>query len=43
MMLSDASDPRGVKQADVTLMGFPFLWDMPEDVRRNDLEHYESR
>ncbi len=23
-------------------MGYPFLWDMPADVRRNDLEHYDE-
>lgn len=34
-------DPRGIKQADVVLLGFPLNWNMPEDVRRNDLELYE--
>ena len=24
----------------MALLGFPLLWSMPEDVRRNDLEHY---
>ena len=27
-------DPRGIKQADVVLLGYPMLWDMPDDVRR---------
>ena len=35
-------DPRGIKQADVVLLGFPLLWDMPDDVRLNDLTLYES-
>ena len=34
-------DPRGIKQADVVLLSFPLLWNMPDDVRRNDLELYE--
>ena len=34
-------DPRGIKQADVVLLGYPLMWDMPPDVRRNDLELYE--
>ncbi|XP_059096648.1 protein-glucosylgalactosylhydroxylysine glucosidase-like [Tigriopus californicus] len=38
---SGTLDPRGIKQADVVLLGFPLNWDMPEDVRRNDLELYE--
>jgi len=24
------------------MLGFPFLWSMPDDVRRNDLEWYET-
>ena len=32
---------RGVKQADVVLLGFPLLWGMPDDVRLNDLTLYE--
>ena len=35
-------DPRGIKQADVVLLAFPLMWDMPADVRRNDLEIYED-
>ena len=35
-------DPRGIKQADVVLLGFPLLWNMPDDVRLNDLTLYES-
>ena len=27
----------------MALLGFPLLWPMPEDVRRNDLLHYEPR
>ena len=34
-------DERGIKQADVVLLGFPLLWQMPDEVRRNDLELYE--
>jgi hypothetical protein len=39
---SDTSDTRGVKQADVVMLGFPLLWSMPDDVRQNDLIHYET-
>ena len=31
-----------IKQADVILLGFPLMVDMPENVRRNDLVFYES-
>ena len=31
-----------MKQADVVLMGYPLLWQMPDDVRRNDLLEYEG-
>ncbi|XP_076464028.1 protein-glucosylgalactosylhydroxylysine glucosidase-like [Babylonia areolata] len=31
-----------VKQADVVMLGFPFKWPMPEEVRRNDLTYYAS-
>ena len=32
-----------VKQADVILMGFPLMFNMSSDVRKNDLEIYEPR
>ena len=32
----------GVKQADVVLLNYPLMWDMPDDVKRNDLELYEG-
>ncbi|XP_067686916.1 uncharacterized protein [Haliotis asinina] len=38
---TDEKDPRGVKQADVVLLGYPQMWPMPEEVRRNDLVRYE--
>jgi hypothetical protein len=41
-VLAGTFDPRGVKQADVALLGFPLLWSMPDDVRRNDLELYDN-
>ena len=31
-----------VKQADVILIGYPLMYKMPENVRRNDLEIYEK-
>lgn len=31
-----------VKQADVVLLGFPLEVDMPESVRKNDLDMYEK-
>ncbi|XP_072035583.1 protein-glucosylgalactosylhydroxylysine glucosidase-like [Amphiura filiformis] len=31
-----------IKQADVILLGFPLMVDMPEQVRKNDLMFYES-
>lgn len=31
-----------VKQADVILLGFPFMWPMPNSVRLKDLEVYEK-
>lgn len=31
-----------IKQADVILMGFPFLWEMSESVRLKDLEVYDK-
>jgi protein-glucosylgalactosylhydroxylysine glucosidase len=30
-----------IKQADVILLGFPLMWPMSEQVRRNDLLIYE--
>jgi len=39
---TNTTDPRGIKQADVVMLGFPFHWTMPDDVRRNDLTYYES-
>lgn len=36
------ADRTQIKQADVVLLGFPLLWSMPNDVRANDLAHYES-
>jgi len=39
---TNTSDPRGVKQADVVMLGFPYHWSMPDDVRRNDLTWYET-
>lgn len=30
-----------IKQADVVLLGFPLMWPMTENVRRNDLLTYE--
>jgi len=38
----DTSDPRGIKQADVVMLGFPLMWTMPDDVRENDLLWYET-
>ncbi|KAK6182582.1 hypothetical protein SNE40_010234 [Patella caerulea] len=35
-------DPRGIKQADVILLGFPQMWPVDDEVRRNDLIHYEK-
>lgn len=32
-----------VKQADVVLLGFPLMMEMPTDVRRADLEYYSAR
>ena len=32
----------GVKQADVVLLNYPLMWDMPDDVKKNDLELYEN-
>ena len=32
----------GVKQADVVLLNYPLMWNMPDDVKRNDLELYEE-
>ncbi len=40
--LAGTLDPRGIKIADVVLLGYPLMRDMPDDVRRNDLELYES-
>ncbi|XP_064618456.1 uncharacterized protein LOC135482416 [Liolophura sinensis] len=37
----EGSDNRGVKQADVILLGFPLMYNVSEEVRRNDLLHYE--
>ncbi len=31
-----------VKQADVVMLGYPLLYDMPANVRKNDLEIYEK-
>ncbi len=31
-----------VKQADVILLGFPLMFNMPTDVRKNDLDIYEA-
>lgn len=31
-----------MKQADVILLGFPFMWPMPNAVRLKDLEIYEK-
>ena len=36
------TDPKGIKQADVVMLGFPFLWEMPDDVRTHDLAWYET-
>jgi len=30
-----------IKQADVILLGFPFMWNMTDKVRRKDLKIYE--
>ena len=30
-----------IKQADVVLLGFPLMWPMTQEVRRNDLLTYE--
>lgn len=38
----DTTDIRGVKQADVVMLGFPLMWTMPDDVRENDLLWYET-
>ena len=34
-------DNTTIKQADVILLGFPLMWPMPSEVRRNDLLNYE--
>jgi trehalose/maltose hydrolase-like predicted phosphorylase len=39
---TNTTDVRGVKQADVVMLGYPLLWSMPDDVRRNDLTFYEA-
>jgi hypothetical protein len=31
-----------IKQADVILLGFPLMMDMPTHVRRNDLTFYDA-
>lgn len=31
-----------IKQADVILLGFPFMWNMTHEIRRKDLETYET-
>jgi trehalose/maltose hydrolase-like predicted phosphorylase len=32
-----------IKQADVVLIGFPLMWPMDPQVRRNDLLYYENK
>ena len=32
-----------IKQADVVLIGFPLMYSMKKEVRKNDLLFYESR
>ncbi len=38
----DPTDDRGVKQADVILLGYPQMWPVEREVRRNDLVKYEK-
>ncbi|XP_067687126.1 protein-glucosylgalactosylhydroxylysine glucosidase-like [Haliotis asinina] len=38
----DWTDERGVKQADTILLGYPQMWPMTSEVRRNDLVTYEK-
>lgn len=43
LVISDGTViPQMVKQADVVLLNYPYLLNMPEDVRKNDLEIYEQ-
>jgi trehalose/maltose hydrolase-like predicted phosphorylase len=32
-----------IKQADVVLIGFPLMWPMKSEIRRNDLLFYENK
>lgn len=36
------SDMTPIKQADVTLLGYPLQWPMSDTIRRNDLLHEEA-
>lgn len=40
--LSVPSPGKHVKQADVVLLGYPMMYPMSSEVRRNDLEMYEA-
>jgi len=40
LIFPGTNDP--VKIADAILLGYPLQWKMPDDVRKNDLELYES-
>lgn len=38
----DGYQNQKIKQADVILLGFPLMYDMPEKIRFNDLEFYSA-
>jgi len=39
----DGYNGQTIKQADVVLLGYPLMWNMPEQVRKNDLVYYSAR
>lgn len=38
----DGYSTEKIKQADVILLGFPLMYDMPKQIRYNDLEYYST-
>ena len=41
MIISVGLEHTTIKQADVVLLGFPLMWPMSDQIRRNDLLAYE--
>ena len=41
-MTSPTATDKPIKQADTIMLGYPLNWNVSDDIRRHDLEFYES-